>query len=539
MSSSNIPKFLGLNGKGLAFAITSILTFGFVLVGYDQGVMSGVISTPLWLDTFPAVVGNPNLLGFVVAVYDIGCLLGALFCMTFGDTIGRKKSCIGGGLAVILGVVIQVTAYKKNNAPGALAQFIIGRVITGVGNGMNMASMPVLQAELSHAARGTLVCLECGLIATGTMLSYWLNYGIRNYQTSITWRFPIAFQCILALVYIIGTGFLPESPRWLCKRDRVQDATRAMAAVNGEPENGMKTQDDIRAIVDSIAIESQVGAAFRLKDLVTGGPSQHWRRVLIGVSSQFFQQIGGCNAVIYYFPILFQSSLGQSAEQSLLLGGVNMVVYAVFSLVSFWTVERLGRRKLFLIGSAGQCLSMVITFGCLIPGTTTAAKGAALGLFLYIAFFGATYLTVPWLYATEINPLRIRAKGAALANIVNWSINFLVVMVTPIMVANIGWGTYVFFAGVNFAFIPFIYFFYPETSHRTLEEIDLIFAKGYVENTSYVKAAKELPRLSVEDMERLAHQYGLTDDVFNRAHGLVSKEVSSTEHVESDVAKMA
>lgn len=100
-------------------------------------------------------------------------------------------------------------------------------------------------------------------------------------------------------------------------------------------------------------------------------------------------------------------------------------------------------------------LSMIITFGCLTLGTLNAANGAAFGLFLYIAFFGATYLTVPWLYAAEINPLRIRAKGAALANIVNWSIN-LVVMVTPIMVAHIKWGTYVFFAAVNAAFAPFL-----------------------------------------------------------------------------------
>lgn len=133
-----------------------------------------------------------------------------------------------------------------------------------------------------------------------------------------------------------------------------------------------------------------------------------------------------------------------------------MIVYATFSLVSFWTVESLGRRKLFLIGSFGQMISMIITFGCLIPGTPTAADGAAFGLFLYIAFFGATYLTVPWLYAAEINPLRIRAKGAAAANVVNWSINFLVVMVTPIMVAHIKWGTYVFFAAVNACFIPFM-----------------------------------------------------------------------------------
>ena len=111
------------------------------------------------------------------------------------------------------------------------------------------------------------------------------------------------------------------------------------------------------------------------------------------------------------------------------------------SLVSFWTVGSRGRRKLFLIGSFGQMISMIITFGCLI---------------LYIAFFGVTSLTVRWLYAAEINPLRIRAKGAAAANVVNWSINFLVVMVTPIMVAHIKWGTYVFFAAVNACFIPFM-----------------------------------------------------------------------------------
>lgn len=99
---------------------------------------------------------------------------------------------------------------------------------------------------------------------------------------------------------------------------------------------------------------------------------------------------------------------------------------------------------------------MIITFGCLIPGTPTAADGGPFGLCLYIAFFGATCLTVPWLYAAEINPLRIRAKSAVAANVVNWSINLLVVMVTPIMVANIKWGTYVFFAAVNACFIPFL-----------------------------------------------------------------------------------
>ena len=133
--------------------------------------MSGVIQTPLWLDNFPAVDNNANLLGFTVAIYDIGCLLGALWCMLLGDKQGRKKSCILGGLFVVVGVVIQVTSFKKTGNPnGALGQFLVGRIITGTGNGMNMASMPMYQAEVSNSARGFLVLLECGLIATGTSM---------------------------------------------------------------------------------------------------------------------------------------------------------------------------------------------------------------------------------------------------------------------------------------------------------------------------------------------------------------------------------
>ena len=155
-----------------------------------------------------------------------------------------------------------------------------------------------------------------------------------------------------------------------------------MAALNGEEVDGPETTVNIRGIVDSIKIENAIGTNFKFSDMTTGGSSQHLRRVIIGVSSQFFQQIGGCNAVIYYFPILFESSLHKSSDTSLLLGGVNMIVYATFSLVSFWTVESLGRRKLFLIGTLGQMVSMIITFGCLIPGSPTAANGAAFGLFL-------------------------------------------------------------------------------------------------------------------------------------------------------------
>lgn len=223
------------------------------------------------------------------------------------------------------------------------------------------------------------------------------------------------------------------------------------------------------------------------------------------------QQVGGCNAVIYFFPVLFEQSIGESHQLSLLLGGVNMIVYSIFATFSWFVIERVGRRRLFLYGTIGQMLSMTLVFACLIPGSPRAAKGAAVGLFTYIASFGATWLPLPWLYPAEVNPIRTRGKANAISTCSNWMFNFLIVMVTPIMVAKIGWGTYLFFAAVNACFIPIIYFFYPETARRSLEEIDIIFAKGHVEEMSYVRAAKELPHLEPEEIESYAMQYGLID----------------------------
>lgn len=175
-------------------------------------------------------------------------------------------------------------------------------------------------------------------------------------------------------------------------------------------------------------------------------------------------------------------------------------------------MERVGRRRLFLIGSIGQSLSMVITFACLIRGGTEPAKGAAFGLFAFIATFGATWLPLPWLYPAEISPIKTRAKANAISTCTNWTFNFLIVMVTPVMVRDIKWETYLFFGALDACFIPVIWFFYPETAGRTLEEIDLIFAKAFVEKMSYVRAAEKLPKLPDEEIETVAAQYGLGVD---------------------------
>lgn len=480
------------------------------LTWYPEGVMSGIISAEPFMTYFPETYNNSTWQGFVTAIYEIGCLLGAIGMLLFGDYLGRRKAIVIGAAIMILGTIIQVTAMKGYSAT---AQFIIGRVVTGVGNGMNTATIPTYQAECSKTKnRGLLICIEGGVIAFGTLIAYWTDYGCSYGPDQLTWRFPIAFQIFFALVILLGPIWLPESPRWLLTKDRHEEAVKVIAALRGLATNDEETRLEAHIIMDSIRASGHKGGNTPFSALFTNGKTQHFRRMMLGASSQLMQQIGGCNAVIYFFPLLFKNSIGASHDMSMLLGGVNMIVYSIFATASWFIIERTGRRKLFLIGTIGQGLSMVLVFGALVPGTPTAAKGAAVGLFTYIAFFGATWLPLPWLYPAEINPVKTRGKANAVSTCTNWLFNFVVVMITPVMIDNIKWGTYLFFAVVNACFLPFIYIFYPETKMRSLEEIDLIFAKGHLENMSYVKAAKELPYLDEHGIEAMQRQYGFFDE---------------------------
>lgn len=358
--------------------------------------MSGIITGADFNDAFPQTKGNSTWQGFVTAIYEVGCLLGALMQLAYGDKIGRRRAIVFGGFVMIIGVIIQITAVPGHNAT---VQFIIGRTITGIGNGINTSTIPTYQAECSHSTnRGLLICIEGGTVAIGTVIAYWIDFGASYGPPDLTWRFPIAFQILFGLFLSVMMCWLPESPRWLLTRDRYEEATTVIAALRGTTRDADEVKVQAGVIIDSIRAAGHVGGNTPFSALFTGGKTQHFRRMMLGASSQFFQQVGGCNAVIYYLPILFQDSVGLDRTLALILSGVNMIVYALFATTSWFIIERVGRRNLFLIGTVGQSLSMVLAFACLIPNSnpTKVAQGAVVGFFFFIAFFGATWLPLPW-----------------------------------------------------------------------------------------------------------------------------------------------
>ena len=188
---------MGLRGRPLSLAVSTVATTGFLLFGYDQGIMSGIITAPAFNSLFPSTKDNSTMQGFVVAIYEIGtflatvhydlllthrisgCLLGAIFILLSGDFLGRRCAMILGSSIMILGVIIQVTA-ERGSSP--LSQFVVGRTITGVGNGINTSTIPTYQAECSKTSnRGLLICIEGGVIAFGSLVAYWVDYGASLY----------------------------------------------------------------------------------------------------------------------------------------------------------------------------------------------------------------------------------------------------------------------------------------------------------------------------------------------------------------------
>lgn len=216
--------------------------------------------------------------------------MGAASALFLGDKLGRCKMMGIGALIMVLGTIIQVTCYTGYTPE---AQFCVGRVVTGIGNGINTATIPSWQAETSKSHnRGLLVCIEGSMIATGTVIAYWIDFGLSFVDgdvMDVSWRFPIAFQIVFAFGLFAGAFFLPDSPRWLLVNGYEEQGARVVASLNNVPMTDKIAIQEIQIIKDSVKAMSAIKA--KKTDVFTGGKTQHFRRVWLGANSQFFQQV--------------------------------------------------------------------------------------------------------------------------------------------------------------------------------------------------------------------------------------------------------
>ncbi|KAI8884926.1 general substrate transporter [Backusella circina FSU 941] len=436
--------------------------------------MSGVNISPDYVQIM-GLESNEALLGGVVAVYYAGTLIGALIGGWVGDKIGRIRTIILGSVIAMVGAALQTSAQN-------IAWMVCSRIITGVGTGHLNAIVPVWSAETSHhKSRGAMLAMEFTLNIFGVVVAYWLAYGMSFLEGGIRWRFPIAFQIIPLIVLAFGISIFPESPRWLLKKGRNEEGLDILAALRG---NGDPSHPDVvreyNDILTTIKEEEKEGEPGYISMLFKYDKLNIPRRVHLSVWLQIIQELTGIGVITVYAPQVFASA-GFSTSTSQLLSGVNNVTYMIGTLLPVFTLDRWGRRFTLLYGAVAQGISLILVAVLTKPeimATNPAAygSGATFFIFMYTCLFGMTWLSVPWLYPCEIFPTKVRAKGGAW-NVVGWSIgNALVMEITPPMIAGIGWITFLIFGAFNFLAIPVVYALYPETSNKTLEELDVVFS---------------------------------------------------------------
>jgi sugar porter (SP) family MFS transporter len=433
--------------------------------------MSGVVANDLFIDT----MGKPNsgLMGAIVALYEIGCMAGALSTGRVGDMLGRRKTIRYGCVILCIGAILQTAAI---NAP----MMIVARIITGVGNGMNTATIPVYQAELSPPkSRGSHVAFEASLLTVGVAVAYWLEYGLYFVPGEFAWRFPLAFQMVFAIILGVASFILPESPRWLQAHGYEDECKDVLARLWSDCDvTHPRCIAEWEEIRDGIELERREGVSSYV-ELFKKGKMNNRYRVLLGMGGQLIQQFGGINVISYYLTDVFKQA-GMTTEKAMLMAGVDSIIYFLGAVTPIYTIERLGRRWLMYAGLIGQAVTLLIVGGAQYVVQTTgnpqASSAVIAFVMLYNFVFGAAWLGLAWLYPSEIFSTGLRAKGNSMSTAANWLGNFVVAMIAPVLFEYAKYWTFLLFGILNVIFLIPIYLYYPETMGKSLEEIEVLFA---------------------------------------------------------------
>ncbi|KAF2483998.1 MFS1 putative major facilitator superfamily transporter [Neohortaea acidophila] len=512
--------YFGLTGRKLHAAVWIISWVAVSMFGYNGAAAGGVLNSPAFQKQFPSIdvetappgqaQHRSTIQGTVVATFTLLGTVGALGCIWVGDILGRRKTLFLACSINLIGAILIGTAYS-------LAQFVVARVFLGIGVGGIISTIPAWQSELSRAeSRGSHVSsfgIYCG---TGLSLALWLAYGLSFTTGEVTWRLPVAGGGVLAVIVMTFIFFLPESPRWLKLKDRHEEARRVLEALHpGDPDTINKEIEDIE-----LALKLSVKQA-SLKYMFTMGPQRVFHRVMLACIVQIMLQFTGVNAIAYYTPTIYANNLHFPAVEAGALAAASQAMIILGGIICSFTVDRFGRRLLMLVSAAGMSICLAIVTGLTSNGSPAASKAAVVFLYLYYIVYTLGFIGIPFLYASEIAPVQLRAPICGLSTGISWVFNFLVVEITPVGFTTIGYRYFIIYAVFCASFVPIVYFFYPETAGRSLEEIDAIF----VEATSIwdvVSVAKKMPKHHLAEHkfdQKIVEQLPVEDKEPKLSHG--------------------
>ncbi|KAF2454430.1 hypothetical protein BDY21DRAFT_387549 [Lineolata rhizophorae] len=452
----------GLHGKKLIYFTSVFVSLGVFLFGYDQGVMSGIITGAYFKDYFEQPTRAE--IGTMVAILEIGALISSLAVGRIGDLIGRRRTILYGSIVFVLGGAFQTFA-------SGMPMMLVGRIVAGLGVGVLSTIVPVYQSEISPPHnRGKLACIEFTGNITGYAASVWVDYFCSYIPNNWAWRVPLLMQCIIGALLGLGSLLICESPRWLLDNDHDEEGIVVIANLYGKGDiHNPKARDEYREIKMNVLLQRQEG-----ERSYTDMFKRYYKRVFIAMSAQSLAQLNGINVISYYAPLVFEQA-GWVGRDAILMTGINAITYLLSTIPPWYLVDKWGRRVILLSGAVAMIISLsAISYFIYIELSWT-PNAVVIFVMIYNAAFGASWGPIPWLYPPEILPLSIRAKGASLSTAANWAFNWLVGEMTPILQELIQWRLYLlhaFFCALSFVVVWFIY---PETANVRLEDMNSLF----------------------------------------------------------------
>jgi len=439
--------------------ICLVAALGGLLFGYDTAVISGAIG---FLQTHFAM--SEAMQGWAAACTLLGCAAGAALAGTLSDRFGRRKTLIVSALLFLVSAI-------GTALPHTLTQFIVFRIIGGLGVGAASMTSPMYIAEVSPARiRGRMVSVNQFAIVSGIVLVYFVNYFIadpvdQTWNVAEGWRWMFGSEALPAALLLVLLFFVPESPRYLTERGRGEEARRVLARVHGAAQAD-REMAAIRAV-----LSMETGS---LRQLLKPG----LRLVLVvGIVLAVLQQVTGINVFLYFGTEIFKDIASEAVDAALLKQAVVGSVNMLFTIVAIWTVDKLGRKPLMIVGAAGMGISLTaMGLAAYWDQTSTWLLVFILG---YIACFALSVGPVTWVILSEIFPTKIRGRAMAIATVCLWLANYVVSQTFPMMDKD-PWLIRTFNHGFPFwvyavfcaVLVGFMALAVPETKGRTLEEIE-------------------------------------------------------------------
>lgn len=468
--------------------VVVFVAVGTIASAYGLAIIGSTVGEPDFYDYFglaakgePGYAHTTNMVGALNGVNSAGAIAGSLFQAWTADYFGRKRTIQLGSVVLVIGGALCSGAVH-------MAMFLVARFIAGMGTGILTCIVPIYQAEVSTAeTRGAMVAMTGVMYSMGYSLAGWLGYACYHFNASspnasFAWRFPLAVQVLFPLIVLAGSPWIPYSPRWLMQQDRREEALSILERLHATPEDAqhLKARREFDVIDEQYKLDQALSLG-RSFELFRTSPNR--RRALVASILMWGDQFLGVYVMANYGVIIY-GNLGLTGDIPLLLNACWNSFTMIGNSWTAFSVDRFGRRTYLLLGTMGCIVSLIFLCALSAEYLNTShlpgLRAAVFFMFFFIFWWSFFMDATQYVYVAEIFPNHLRPQGVALGLSVFYLASEVTLVGAPVALDRIGWTFYLVLIIPSACYLVALYFLFPETKGKTLEEIGALFGDTQV-----------------------------------------------------------